>query len=167
MLETERLILQPLAVTDAAFILELLNDPDWLRNIGDRNVHTLADAEYYVTDSPMAKFSQRVAGNHVVKLRADRTPIGTCGLLHRDGMDDVEIGYAFLPAWRGQGYAGEAVAALLQYGRRIQGLQRIVAIVTPGNTASIRLLEKLDFVLERTMTLPGETQLLNLLALDY
>lgn len=167
MLETERLILQPLAVTDAAFIIELLNDPDWLRNIGDRNVHTLADAERYVTDSPMAKYSQRVGGNHLVRLRTDGTPIGTCGLLRRDGMDDVEIGYAFLPAWRGQGYAGEAVAALLHYGRQVLCLQRIAAIVTPGNTASIRLLEKLGFVLERTMTLPGETTLLNLLALDY
>lgn len=167
MIETERLILQPLTVSDTAFILELVNDPDWLRNIGDRNVHSLADAENYITQSPMAKFSARVSGNHLVKLRTNGTPIGTCALLHRDGMDDIEIGYAFLPAGRGQGYAREAVAAMLQHGRRTLGLQRIVAIVTPGNTASIRLLEKLGFAFERTLTLTGETQSLNLLVLEY
>lgn len=166
MLETERLTLRPLTTDDAAFILELVNDPDWLRNIGDRNVHTLADAERYITDSPMAKYSARICGNHLVRLRTDDTPIGTCCLLHRDGMDDVEIGYAFLPAGRGQGYAAEAVAALLKYGQQTLGLRRIIAIVTPTNTASLRLLEKLGFVFERNMTLPGETQTLNLLALN-
>jgi RimJ/RimL family protein N-acetyltransferase len=140
---------------DAAFIVELVNDPDWLRFIGDRQVRTLADARSYIAGKPTAMYATPGLGLHVVSRSVDPTPLGLCGLIRRDGLDDVDLGFAFLPRFRGHGYAREAAAAVMAHGRDVMGLRRIVAITLPQNLPSIRLLDALGLHFERMIRLPG------------
>jgi RimJ/RimL family protein N-acetyltransferase len=140
---TARLTLRHATTTDHLFMFELVNDPAFIRNIGDRGVRTLADAERYVLDGPIASYARFGFGMYLVELTESRTPIGLCGFVKRDWLPDVDIGFAFLPQYRSQGYAHESASAVLRYGREQLGLARIAAIVSPSNTASIRLLEKI------------------------
>lgn len=143
MILSERLVLRELNLTDAPFILELLNDGDFHRYIGDRGVRTLADAEEYIQQGPAVSYAQHGHGLYLVMRREDEARIGICGLIKRDTLPCEDIGYAFLPAWRGQGYGIEAAQAALRDGRERLGIERVVAIVTPGNERSIGLLAKL------------------------
>ena len=153
---TERLTLRRLDSDDADFIFALTNDPDWLRWIGDRGIRTREDAVAYIENGPMAMYAEHGFGLYAAVL-SDGTPIGMCGLLRRAWLEDVDIGFAYLPHFRGAGYAREAAAGTLDYARSTLGLERVLAIVSPGNTASIRLLEKLGMAFEREARAPGET----------
>ena len=155
-LETDRLILRRLTVQDAAFIFELLNDPAWLRYIGDKNIRHPDDAAGYIRDRPMASYEQFGFGLYLVERKADATPIGICGLIKRDTLPDVDIGLAFLPAFRRAGYAYESALAVLDHGRCDFGLKRIVALTAPDNDDSIRILEKLGFQFEQLITMSGD-----------
>ncbi len=145
-----------MTVADAPFILELLNDPDWLRYIGDKGVRTLDDARHYIESGPRAMYARFGFGLFVTELKGSGTPAGICGLIKRDNLEDVDIGFAFLPAFRGRGFAYEAAAAALEYGKRECGLQKIVAITSLDNDASGRLLERLGLRFERTIQFSGE-----------
>ena len=153
-LDTERLTLRWLEPGDVEFIFELTNDPDWLRHIGDRGIRSLADAGRYIADGPRAMYERLGFGLYCVVLRETGTSIGLCGLLKRDWLEDVDIGFAFLPAFRGRGYAFEAAAATLRDGRERLGLRRITAIVSPANADSIRLLERLGLKFQRMIVPP-------------
>ena len=156
-LETERLRLRRLTVDDAEFILRLLNEPSFLRFIGDRGVRTLDDARAYVLNGPVASYEQFGFGLYLTTLKESGTPIGMCGLLKRDALDDVDIGFAFVPEFWSKGFAIEAATAVMEHARRDFGLQRIVAVTNPDNVGSIRLLEKLGLVFERMVRLSGES----------
>jgi len=147
-LETDRLILRRLSTDDAAFILELVNDPDWLRFIGDRGVRTLDDARDYIRKGPVDSYARLGFGLFAVERKEGGPPIGICGLVKRDFLEDVDIGFALLPAFRGKGYAHEAARATMSYAREVVGLDRIVAITSPDNDASGRLLEKIGLRFE-------------------
>lgn len=149
MIHSERLTLRELRDSDAPFILELLNDPAWLLHIGDKGVHSLDDARTYIANGPAASHARHGFGLDLVELKADATPIGLCGLIKRDTLPDVDIGYAFLPQFRGGGYAFEAGAAVIRHAQETLALPRVAAIVSPDNHASIRLLEKLDLRFEK------------------
>lgn len=155
-LETERLALHRFdADRDAAFVLQLVNEPSWLAFIGDKGVRTLADAQAYLVDGPLAMYERCGHGLYRIDLRATGEPIGMCGLIRRDTLPDVDIGYALLPAHWGRGYAEEASRATLTHAREL-GLARLLAIVTPGNERSIHLLGKLGLGYERDIeTAPG------------
>ena len=153
-LETERLFLRHLTPDDDTFILELLNEPGFLENIGDRQVRTLEEARRYVADGPAASYAQHGFGLWWVGLKATAEPVGICGLIKRDVLDHPDIGYAFLARFSGQGFASEAGAAVLAYGRNALGLTRIVAITKPDNDGSIRLLEKIGLKFDGMVTLP-------------
>lgn len=165
-LETARLILRRLTPADAPFILELLNDPDWLRYIGDRGVRTAAQAVDYIESGPAQMYERYGFGLYVTALKEHGTPIGLCGLIRRDFLEDVDIGFAFLPGYRGAGYAHEAVEAVLGYAASALGLGRVVAIVDPANDRSTRLLEKLGLRFERKVSYPGEEIALGLFAVE-
>jgi RimJ/RimL family protein N-acetyltransferase len=147
-LETERLILRRLTTDDAEFIIELLNQPSFLRYIGDKEVRNSADAVRYVQTGPMASYERFGFGLYLVELKETGVPIGICGLLKRDQLPDVDIGFAFLPDFWSQGYAFESASAVMTYGREVLGLKRIVAITSLDNDASIRLLEKVGLRFE-------------------
>jgi len=158
-LETDRLILRKLTVEDAAFILQLVNEPSWLRFIGDRGVKTLEDARGYILKGPVEMYRRFGFGLYLTALKEDGAPMGLCGLIKRDSLKDVDIGYAFLPRFWGKGYAHEAAAAVLAHGKHTLGLRRIVAITSQDNHSSIKLLEKLGFRFEQLLQLtPGEPQ---------
>jgi len=154
-LETARLALRRLTPDDAPFILELLNDPLFVRFVGDKGVRTLDDARGYITDGPMASYAQHGFGLFHVALKHDSTPIGMCGLLKREALEDVDVGFAYLPQFSGQGYATEAARATLDYGRTVMGLKRIVALTAPDNEGSQNVLRKIGLHHEKTLKLPA------------
>lgn len=161
--ETERLVLRRMDVSDAPFILRLLNEPSFLRFIGDRGVHTLADAEMYVLGIlHAARDHDDRLGLCLVTLRADGAPVGMCGLMRKPWLDAPDLAYAFVPEAEGKGYATEAARAVLDHGRRHGGLDRIVAVVVPENRGSIRVLEKLDFRPAGSVTDPSDGTALRL-----
>ncbi len=162
-LTTPRLTLRRFTENDAPFILELLNDPDWLRFIGDKSVQTLDDARRYLRDGPITMYARLDLGLLCVELNSG-VPVGMCGLIRRDGVEDVDLGFAFLPAFRSQGLAREAAAATLAHGHGSLGLQRIVAFTATDNAPSAHLLRKIGMRLERTTTLPDSTEELLLFA---
>jgi RimJ/RimL family protein N-acetyltransferase len=154
--ETARLRLRWLQDADAPFVLELLNDPGWIRWIGDRKVHAEAAAQHYIEDRLAAGYRKHGFGLNLVELRATREPLGLAGLIKRDTLDDVDLGFAFLERHRGRGYAREAAAACLEQARGALGLQRLVAIVLSGNERSLALLRTLGFAFERTVRLSAD-----------
>ncbi len=163
-LETERLRLRRLTPDDSAFTLELLNEPSYHQFIGDRGVRTLDDARRYIENGPMASYERYGHGLYLVVLKDGEVPMGMSGLIKRDSLEDVDVGYAFRPQFWSQGYATEATEAVLAYGRHTFGLKRIVAIVSPDNYRSIKLLEKLGLSFERMIKLPGDNEAIQLLA---
>lgn len=158
-LETARLILRRLEPDDAPFIVALLNEPSYLQNIGDRGVRTLEDAHRYLREGPLSMYQRFGFGLWHVSRRSDGSAIGMCGLLKRDQLPEVDLGYALFPAFWGQGYALEAAAAILRHGMQKFGLRRVLAMVSPGNAASIRVLEALGMRFERLYAMdPGEPE---------
>jgi RimJ/RimL family protein N-acetyltransferase len=156
--ETARLRLRPFALTDAPFIVDLLNSPGWLRFIGDRGVTTEAEAQTYLQNGPFASYAAHGFGLACVETHAN-VPIGMCGLLWRETLPHPDIGFAILPAYEGLGYVYEIATAALHYAATKLGIQTVAAIVLPNNARSISLLTKLGFVYERTQP-DGEDELL-------
>ena len=157
-LETERLLLRPFTTDDASFILILLNEPSFLRYIGDKKVRTLEDARQYLSNGPVASYQRNGYGLLLVELKETNTAIGMCGLLKRDELPDADIGFAFLPDYWNQGFAFEAAAAVMKDAREQLRLDRILAIVNPDNYASMKLLERLGLRFEE-MRDGGQTKL--------
>jgi len=152
-LETQRLLLRHLSTNDSEFLIELLNDPTFIQNIGDRGVRTIADAHAYVRNGPAASYAKNGFGLSLVILKETSESIGICGLIKRDALEDVDIGYAFLPRYWSMGYAVESTLAVKKYAKDVIGLKRVVAIVDPNNFSSIRVLEKIGFTFEKMVRL--------------
>jgi RimJ/RimL family protein N-acetyltransferase len=163
-IETDRLNLRWLLPADAEFILDLLNDPSFLRFIGDKGVRTLDDARNYILNGPVDMYNRLGFGLYLTELKESGVPIGICGLIKRDSLQDVDIGFAFLPRFWAKGYAYESAAAVMAYGKTVLGLNRIVAITSPGNHASGRLLEKLGLRFERMIRLSKDAPEVRLFA---
>jgi RimJ/RimL family protein N-acetyltransferase len=156
-METERLKLRRFTPDDAPFTYDLVNDPAWIANIGDRGVRNLEDARRYI-GKMTAMYDRYGFGMYLVELRDSGRPIGTCGLVKRDGLDHADIGFAFLPQFRSQGFAREAAAAVMKHARDDLGLDRILAIVTPANKPSVSLIEKIGLRFDRFARMPGGSE---------
>lgn len=145
---TDRLVIRPFELEDSPFILRLLNEPSFIENIADKGVRTLDQAAAYLTAGPLASYRAHGHGHGLclVELRDSGEAIGMCGLLKREEFTEVDLGYAFLPEFCGQGYAFEAATAVLAFGRQTLGLDKVIAIVSPGNDRSTGLLARLGFV---------------------
>ena len=165
-LQTERLSLRHLTPDDAPFILELVNDPGWIRFIGDRFVRNVDDAGRYIQTAYLGEYARLGFGMYLTELRETGEPMGMCGLIKRDMLEDVDIGFAFLPRYGAQGYALEAAKAVVAHARDVLGLPRILAITTPDNAPSRRLLEKLGMRLDRMLTPKDEPEELCLYAIE-
>jgi RimJ/RimL family protein N-acetyltransferase len=164
---TARLELRRMTPADAAFIVELVNEPAFIQYIGDKAVRNEAGALRYIADVALNSYQAFGFGLYAVTLKADGTPIGVCGLLKRAYLDDVDIGFAFLAQHRGQGFALEAAAAVLAYGRAQLGLPRIVATTAPANFASMALLAKLGFRDEGLIELPAYDTASRLFSINF
>lgn len=160
-IKTKRLLIDHLTKADGGFILELLNTPGWLQFIGDRGIKNIQDAQKYIRDGPAKSYQQYDFGLYCVRLKETNIPIGICGLINREELEDVDIGFAFLPAYIGKGYAKEAALATLEDGMNKHGLNRIVAITNQDNENSIRLLERIGLSFEKLIIIPpGEKELM-------
>ncbi len=166
-LETERLLLRQFSAEDAEFILALLNEPSFIQNIGDRGVRTLEDARIYLLNGPVASYAKNGFGLYLVILKETGESIGMCGLIKRDNLDDVDIGYAFLPRFWSRGYAVESALAVKAYAKDVIGLKRLVAITDPANKGSIRVLEKIGLTFEKMIRLSEDDIELKLFAVDF
>jgi RimJ/RimL family protein N-acetyltransferase len=166
-LETERLTLRHAELDDAAFVLRLLNEPSFLRFIGDRGVRTLDDAAKYIADRFIASYERNGFGLWVVELKESPGAIGISGLVKRDALPDPDIGFAFLPEFWSRGYAFESAAGVKRYALDALALPRLLAITNADNAGSIRIVEKLGLAFHHTMQLPGDDKEVKLFALDF
>ena len=155
-LDTERLELHLFTADDADFVLRLLNEPSFLRYIGDRGVHDLESARRYIGEGPVASYALRGHGLMKVVRKADAEALGMCGLLKRDTLPDADIGFSFFPAYWSQGYAIESAAAVMRHARDVLGIGRILAITTKDNESSMRLLARLGFRFDRMIEMGAE-----------
>ena len=152
-INTDRLTLRQFNLSDTEFIVQLLNNPSFIQNIGDRGVRTIADAEKYLENGPISSYERNGFGLLAVTLTDTGQIIGMCGLIKRPTLEDVDIGYAFLPEFWSKGYAFESVQAVMSHAKEVIGLKRVVAIVDPANARSIRLLEKIGMTFEKMVKL--------------
>ncbi|MET0752288.1 MAG: GNAT family N-acetyltransferase [Pyrinomonadaceae bacterium] len=166
-IETERLILRELSAEDAEFVLELVNEPAWKKNIGDRGIQTTEGAREYILNGPVASYEKFGFGLWLVELKDSNESIGICGLIKRDTLEDVDIGFAFLERFWLKGYAVESAAAVMDYGRDVIGLKRIVAITVPDNLGSIKVLEKIGMRFEKMIRTAQDAEEIKLFARDF
>ena len=162
--ETDRLVIRRLVKRDAAFIYSLVNQPSWLRHIGDKGVKNIQDAEAYIENGPVDMYHRLGFGLYLVEIAEKNTPIGICGLIKRDSLNDVDIGFAFLPDFWGKGYAFESASAVMQHAKQVLEIDRVVAIITPQNIVSIKLVERLGFRFERDIESDSNGKSLSLFA---
>ena len=156
LITTDRLLINRITIDDAGFILELMNDKDWIKNIGDTGVRTIEDAQAYIQNRFLKTYIESNYGFYTMNLKNTLQIIGIVGLVDRKGIDHIDIGYGILPEFRGKGYAFEAAKAIYDYGYQELNLEKIVAIVNPDNLPSIKLLSKLGLEFEKMVRLPDE-----------
>ncbi|SRR6266404_4935825 len=166
-IETNRLNLRRFTEADSAFIFELLNEPSWKRYIGDRGIDSLEDARHYLRTVPIASYEQHGFGLYAIEQKADAALVGMCGLIKREGLEGVDIGFAVLSRFEGQGLATEAAAATLMYSRDELGLKRVVAITSIDNDRSARLLERLRMRFEGMVRLSEDAEQLRLYSIAF
>ncbi len=165
-LETERLVLRYFRADDADFVVRLLNEPSFIEYIGDKGVRTIEEAIQYLLTGPMDSYERFGYGLNMVELKDTGEPIGMCGLVRREILEDADIGYAFLEKYWSNGYAKESAEAVLEHARNTLRLDRIVAIVTPENHSSIKLLEKVGLTFERMIRMSDDDEELQFFVSD-
>lgn len=157
-LTTDRLRLRWLTEDDAALMLAMWNDPDFIRHVGDRRIRSLPEALQAMRDGLLKLYDDYGYGPYLLEPLEGGPPMGICGLFKRDNLEYPDIGYGLLPRYRGRGYALEAASAVLKHVRNDLGLPQIKAIVSQANRSSVRLLEKLGMQAEATLRMPGEDE---------
>ncbi len=177
-LETERLILREIEESDDEFMLDLLNQPSFIKYIGDRNVRNLEQARDFIESRYRKSYDENGFGLYAVELKPAleeirnpkskiRNPvIGICGFVRRDALPDADIGFAFLPEFERKGYALESARAVMEMGREVLGFKRVLAITSVDNESSGRLLGKLGFKFEGIVTLPNSEEEIKLFSSD-
>lgn len=162
--ETKRLIIYKFSISDAPFFLKLVNSPNWIKYIGDRNIKTIEDAEKNIANGHLKSYKEHDFGFYKLVLKENNTPIGTCGLIKRDVLDEVDLGFAFLPEYEGKGFGFEASTEVMKLAKHQFNLKKLVAITNPDNKNSIKLLEKLGFTLEKEVNPFKDDEKLSLFA---
>jgi RimJ/RimL family protein N-acetyltransferase len=165
-LETQRLNLRTIDADDAAFYHALINDPTWLEYIGDKGIYTVEAARKAIIDGPRAMQQKLGFSLYVMERKEDGTPLGMCGLIKRDWLPDVDIGYAIRPAYFGHGYTYEAAAAVVGHARDQLRIERLLGITDPGNARSIALLAKLGLTFIEHKVLPPDNRPTNIYRMD-
>ena len=156
--ETDRLLIRPTATEDAAFMLELLNSPKWLQFIGDRMVRNLNDAEKYINNRIISQYNKIAFSNFTVLRKSDSEKMGVCGIYEREGLEDFDLGFAFLPQFEHMGYGYEASKKILGLGLNEFKLKKICAITTIDNFSSQKLLKKLGLNFEKLVKIEGDSE---------
>lgn len=165
-IETERLTMREYTEDDAGFIYELLNSPGWLKHIGSRGISGLKEAGMYIKTMMMPSYAENGFGMYMMELKEDGTPIGMCGLIKREALDDIDIGFAVLPSYEGKGYTSEAAVKIMEHAQEL-GLKKIVAMTVTYNLGSIRVLEKIGMKYEKMINLPNDPEELMLFVKEF
>ncbi|MBM7663102.1 RimJ/RimL family protein N-acetyltransferase [Bacillus mesophilus] len=165
-IETERLVLRWVELSDASFILDLLNDPTWLKYIGDKKIRTIEEAENYISFELREMYRKFGFGLYLVELKENKIPLGICGLIKRDSLVDIDIGFAFSSKFQRRGYGFEAASATLQYANETLELKKLVAITTEKNVHSANLLEKIGMKYNSMILLPHAKEELRLFTIN-
>ena len=166
-LETERLLLREITEADAEFIYGLVNQPSFIKYIGNRNIHSIENAREFIETRYRQSYREHGFGLYAVQLKETGVPIGICGFVKRDPLPDADIGFAFLPEYEKKGFAYESAVAVMKYGKEKLNLKRVLAITTQDNESSIKLLEKIGFVYESLIVMPPENVELKLFSSDF
>ncbi|MBE2217103.1 MAG: GNAT family N-acetyltransferase [Ignavibacteria bacterium] len=157
-LDTDRLILREFEEEDAGFILRLLNSPGWLKNIGPRGIQTEENAKEYINSKLRKAYTELGFGFYLIELKSGGESVGMCGLVKREGLDDVDVGFALLPEYEGMGYAYEAATAIVEYAANILNISSLSAITIPSNSSSIKLLEKIGLRFSKMIRIPNDPE---------
>ena len=160
MIQTQRLYIRPVELSDAGFLYQLMNTEDWIKYIGDRKIYTIEDAERYIKEKQLPQYERLSFGNFVVELEG--VPIGCCGVYQREGLPHCDLGFAYLPAYYRKGYAYEAAVAIMDYCDHNFDVKKLDAITLPNNLSSIQLLERLGFSYVKDIKLPNDEEMLRL-----
>ncbi|AKU24095.1 GNAT family N-acetyltransferase [Massilia sp. MB5] len=166
-LATARLTLRTLETSDAPFFLQMINDPSWIENIGDKGIRTVAEAEKNIEQGPVLMQRRLGYSLYLVERSSDGVPVGLCGLIKRDALPDADIGYAIWPEYWGEGYAYEAAAAVVLHARDSIGLVRLLGITSPQNLRSNNLLKKLGLSFVRVVRFKDDGSDTNLYSLEF
>ena len=166
-LQTERLDLRRFTPGDADLMLAVWNDPDFVKHVGDRGIRTVDEALTALNDGILSMYTDLGYGPYCVMLRGSEQRIGVCGLFKRDVLDDPDIGFGLLPEHRRDGLAWEAAVAVLGEARDALGFERVTAIVSPGNEASVKLIEKLGLAYAGPIRMPGDEEDVSLYAVEW
>lgn len=166
-LTTERLSLHRLSLDDAGYVLELVNEAAFMQFVGDKGLRTIDDARRYIRDVPLADYARYGYGGYLVRRRADRTPVGLCGLYQRPNLDHPDLGFALSHVHVGRGYAYEASLAVVDYAGKVLALPRVAALVDSANERSIHLIERLGFGPRGSFLIPGEERPLRYYCLEF
>lgn len=164
--DTERLQLRSTNLDDADFTLRLLNSPKWIKYIGDRNVHSVEEAKQYILDRVIPQQERLGYASYTVIRKSDGVKIGSCGLYDREGLEGVDLGFAFLPEYEGQGYAFESASKIVDVSSAQFKIKKLQAITLEANRSSRRLLEKLGFSFKEKINLPDDPEELMLYKLE-
>ncbi len=165
--ETERLRIRELTERDAAFALHIYNTKPFLQFVGDRHIRTIEQAAQYLVDGPMKMYKEKGVGLYLVELKACRTPIGLCGLIKRDHLEEIDIGYGYLEAFFGKGYAFESCQSVLAYAKKSLHLQRVIAFTNSDNAASIKLLERLGLRFDKVIAATDNDPEMDFYSIDF
>ena len=166
-LDTVRLFMRHFTVADAPFMLRLVNEPSWIKYIGDRKVYSLEDAENYLLNGSIKSYQEHGFGFYPVFLKGTETPIGTCGFAKRPFLEHPDFGFAFLPEYTGQGYATEVAVATLAYAEEVLKLETVFAYATKDNIRSIKLLSKTGFMFDKYIQVDDDQLLLFTASLHF
>jgi len=156
--ETERLLLKPMSKDDAPFLLELLNSPKWIKYVGDRNIHSIEEAASYIKIKMAPQLKKLGFSNYTVIRKTDNAKLGSCGLYDREGIEGVDIGFAFLPQYEKMGYAFESANKMKALAFNQFNLKQISAITTKENKDSQKLLEKLGLKYIKIINIPDDNE---------
>ncbi|MET1254467.1 GNAT family N-acetyltransferase [Aliikangiella maris] len=157
--KTARLIVREFNLEDAPFVFKLVNEPSWIENIGDKNIHNIDDAKNYLLNGPMKSYRENGFGLYLIELKTTGMPIGMCGLVKREGLDCPDVGYALMPEFWGLGLASEAAKATLDFAKEALSIERVLGVTSVENVGSIRVLEKIGLRFDQIIQLPGSEQL--------
>ncbi len=164
-IETERLIISEITINEASFYYELVNDPTYLKFIPDKEIYSIYDAEEQITNKIIEEYKTQGFGFYLVSLK-DKTPIGMCGLIDRDGIEMLDIGFSFLKEYRGKGFAFESSKAVIEFAKNTLKVDKIAAITTLNNIKSSNLLKRLGFKFDKNIFIPNDTEELRLFIID-
>jgi RimJ/RimL family protein N-acetyltransferase len=157
-LETERLVLRQFTMDDATFIIQPVNTPGWIEFIGDRNIKATEQAKNYLQNGPLKSYELNGFGLYPVELKNEKTPIGMCGIIKRDNLENPDIGFAFLPEFTGRGFAFQIANATMKYAKDQLKLPAIFAITVSANKTSIKLLEKIGMKFIKPFCFPENNE---------